>query len=134
MGRPVITRANREIMLSALETQLAMSEMIVFINEAVIDENTVLADLTPTANTMGSPSAALTFTGPYLNGDGELVIGVSCPTFLVTVLAGAETIFGIAITNMAGTLLEVAQLLDEPVPITAVGDGFKACMEIPMCP
>jgi len=104
-------------------------KVILFMNDLAIDENTVLADLTKATFDGYADKAA--GASPFAVGidpvTGDQIITINEPaggwrweTTGVTNLP--QTIYGFALANAAVNLIHGAQLLDNPVPLSASGE------------
>lgn len=88
------------------------------------DQNTVLADFTPTTFTGGAP-VALVWGTPYIDPiTGLATVDAASHTFVSTVIPSPETVSSIFLTDGAGAVYEGGAALVNPVPIVNVGDGL----------
>jgi len=131
---PVLTVANKDACLTGLTTALgAMSKMILFTNNISVSEDTALADLTqPLSAGLATAKTVAAWSTPYEDPAGRFVVTGGSLTWIATgITTPAETIYGWAILDMAGMVVQMTALLDKPVPITEVGDGLTVTPTVP---
>lgn len=104
-------------------------KVILFVNDLAITEDTVLADLTLATFDGYADKAA--GASPFAVGvdpvTGDQIITINEPAggwrWETTGLTNLpQTIFGYALANGAVNLIHAAQLLNEPIPLTVVGE------------
>lgn len=125
----MLTQANVDACLTDLTTALGVtSEMVPFTGSPVIRRGMVIGDFTLAASAGLGPKTVTPWSVPYNDAGGRRVVTGSGGTWVVTggVPVGGEVITGFVLTDMAGAVVEDAQMIDPPIAINAVGDGFVA--------
>jgi hypothetical protein len=121
---PVVSRTEiiDMITLWLAGANMTAPKMILFTNNAVINPNTVLADLTQPTASWYTP-AAVVLLGPYeTSPGGKLAAGLPSHVFPYTGVDPTCTIMGFGLTDTAGANLLCACLLPSPVIMSNVLD------------
>lgn len=105
-----------------------------YTNDAVIDENTVLADLTAPTTTGLSLSGAITWGGAYTDAHGDATVSSNLVPFISSGSVTGETIKGCYLVAGSGspTVPLGVAAFDEDVLIAHSGDGFNLAINFKM--
>jgi hypothetical protein len=122
-----LTAANIDACLAALTTALGSTSILhFFINQPAISRDSVVGNFTnTTAVGIAVGGAVATWSAPYTDPLTNLrtVCGVN-QTFIASAVTAEENLNGWYLTDAMGTTLEGAGYFDQPVPISAVGQGI----------
>lgn len=110
--------------LTGVGGELAGAKLHAFQNPVTPTPSIVLADLVECDFTGYAASAAITWGVILNNIDGTAYAPGGGIEFAATGSAVGNTVYGVYLTDGAGTTLLAVWLLDSPVGIAASGDGF----------
>lgn len=115
-----IAAANR---LTASSGPLNGCQLVLFTNPIAYDPNTTLADLTLATFSGYAAVTGITFGTAYIGVDGFVHVTAPSQQFSASASPNAETIYGWALLNTAGTTLILGTTFDTPINITQQYDG-----------
>lgn len=132
------------IAVSSLATQLAslaeqtaaggplhLPTLVAFTAPSSVSRATVFSDLVIATFDGYANIAALAFGTPYIDVSGTAVVDAAGGDFICTGTTVSEVIVGVALVNAGLTALSYSWIYDTPIPITAIGQGFRFNPTVP---